>query len=87
MQVDTLERMTGPGTEMPSRYDAATVEPRWAETWIERGYFHAQVPEDPSDAYCLVIPPPNVTGRLHAGHVIGRTIEDVLVRRARMRGL
>ena len=49
--------MTGSGTEMPTRYDAAAVEPRWAETWIERGYFHAQVPKDPSDAYCIVIPP------------------------------
>jgi valyl-tRNA synthetase len=72
---------------MPSRYDAATVEPRWADAWIERGYFHAQVPEDPSDAYCIVIPPPNVTGRLHVGHALGRTLEDMLIRRARMRGL
>jgi valyl-tRNA synthetase len=78
---------TDPGTEMPPRYDAAAAEPRWAETWIERGYFHAEVPEDRGDAYCIVIPPPNVTGRLHIGHVLGRTIEDVLIRRARMRGL
>jgi len=79
--------MTGPGTEMPSRYDAAAVEPRWADHWIESGSFHASIPEDASDAYCIVIPPPNVTGRLHIGHVLGRTIEDVLIRRARMRGL
>ena len=79
--------MTGPGTEMPTRYDATSVEPRWAETWIERGYFHASVPDDPSRAYCIVIPPPNVTGRLHVGHALGRTLEDVLIRRARMRGL
>ncbi|MGH2680327.1 MAG: valine--tRNA ligase [Actinomycetota bacterium] len=78
--------MAGPGTQMPTRYDAAQVEPRWAEAWIERGYFHAEVPEDPSEAYCIVIPPPNVTGRLHVGHALGRTLEDVLVRRARMRG-
>jgi len=73
--------------EMPSRYDAASVEPRWADTWIERGYFHAEVPDDPARAYCMVIPPPNVTGRLHVGHALGRTLEDVLIRRARMRGL
>jgi valyl-tRNA synthetase len=79
--------MTGPGTEMPPRYDATAVEPRWAETWIERGYFHAVLPDDPSRAYCIVIPPPNVTGRLHVGHALGRTLEDVLIRRARMRGL
>jgi valyl-tRNA synthetase len=79
--------MTDSGTEMATRYDAATVEPRWAETWIERGYFHANVPDDPSRGYCIVIPPPNVTGRLHVGHALGRTLEDVLIRRARMRGL
>jgi valyl-tRNA synthetase len=78
--------MAGPGTEMPPRYDAAAVEPRWAERWLERGSFHAQVPDDPSEAYCIVIPPPNVTGRLHVGHALGRTLEDVLIRRARMRG-
>ena len=79
--------MTGSGTEMPTRYDAGAVEPRWADSWIERGYFHAQVPDDPSQAFCIVIPPPNVTGRLHVGHALGRTLEDILVRRARMRGL
>jgi valyl-tRNA synthetase len=79
--------MTGRGTEMPPRYDATAVEPRWAETWIERGSFHADVPDDPFRAYCIVIPPPNVTGRLHVGHALGRTLEDVLIRRARMRGL
>ena len=72
---------------MAPRYDAAAVEPRWAETWIERGTFHAEVPDDPSEAFCIVIPPPNVTGRLHVGHALGRTLEDVLIRRARMRGL
>ncbi|HEX5937182.1 MAG TPA: valine--tRNA ligase [Actinomycetota bacterium] len=73
--------------EMSTRYDAASVEPRWAEEWIGRGWFHAEVPDDPSDAYCIVIPPPNVTGRLHIGHALGRSIEDILIRRARMRGL
>jgi valyl-tRNA synthetase len=73
-------------TEMSSRYDASAVEPRWADAWIERGYFHADVPADPADGYCIVIPPPNVTGRLHVGHALGRTLEDVLIRRARMQG-
>ena len=77
----------GPGEEMPSRYDAAAVEPRWADEWIAKRYFHANVPSDPSRAYCIVIPPPNVTGRLHVGHALGRTLEDVLIRRARMQGL
>jgi valyl-tRNA synthetase len=75
------------GAEMPPRYDAAAVEPRWAEEWIGRGYFHADVPADPARGYCIVIPPPNVTGRLHVGHALGRTLEDMLIRRARMQGL
>jgi valyl-tRNA synthetase len=79
--------MTGPGADMPTRYDPSSVEPRWADEWVRRGLFHADVPDDPARAYCIVIPPPNVTGRLHAGHALGRTIEDVLIRRARMRGL
>ena len=70
---------------MPPQYDPTEVEPRWTRTWIERGYFHAQVPSD-KPPYCIVIPPPNVTGRLHVGHALGRTIEDTLIRRARMQG-
>jgi valyl-tRNA synthetase len=73
------------GAEMPPQYDPTEVEPRWTQTWIERGYFHAQVPSD-KPPYCIVIPPPNVTGRLHVGHALGRTIEDTLIRRARMQG-
>ena len=82
-----LDRMAGPGADIPTRYDASTVEPRWAEEWIRRGLFHAEVPEDRGRAYCIVIPPPNVTGRLHVGHALGRTLEDVVIRRARMQGL
>ncbi|MDP9328480.1 MAG: valine--tRNA ligase [Actinomycetota bacterium] len=74
-----------PGAEMAPQYDPTEVEPRWTQTWIERGYFHAQVPSD-KPPYCIVIPPPNVTGRLHVGHVLGRGIEDTLIRRARMQG-
>jgi valyl-tRNA synthetase len=71
--------------EMSTRYDPQEVEPRWAEAWVERGYFTAD-PSSGKPPYCMVIPPPNVTGRLHVGHVIGRTLEDTLVRRARMQG-
>jgi valyl-tRNA synthetase len=73
------------GAEMSSQYDHAEVEPRWTRTWIAGGFFHAKAPSD-KPPYCLVIPPPNVTGRLHVGHVLGRTIEDTLIRRARMQG-
>ena len=73
------------GAEMPPQYDPTEVEPRWTRTWIERGYFHARVPSD-KPPFCIVIPPPNVTGRLHMGHALGRTLEDTLIRRARMQG-
>jgi valyl-tRNA synthetase len=71
--------------DLPSHYEPAQVEPGWAERWAERGYFQAHVPTA-KPPFCIVIPPPNVTGRLHVGHAIGRTLEDTLVRRARMRG-
>jgi valyl-tRNA synthetase len=71
--------------EMPPQYNPAEVEPRWDAVWVERGYFHATAPSE-RKPYCIVIPPPNVTGRLHVGHALGRTLEDVLIRRARMQG-
>ncbi len=80
-----MQEMAQAGAEMPPQYDPTEVEPRWTRTWIERGYFHAHVPSD-KPPYCIVIPPPNVTGRLHVGHALGRTIEDTLIRRARMQG-
>ncbi len=73
------------GAEMATRYDPAEVEPKWAEAWVERGYFTAD-PTSGKPPYCIVIPPPNVTGRLHVGHALGRTLEDTLIRRARMQG-
>src|SRR2546423_2334798 len=70
---------------MPPQYEPQEGGPRWAGAWVERGYFHADAGSG-KPPYCLVIPPPNVTGRLHVGHALGRTIEDTLIRRARMRG-
>ncbi len=72
-------------TEMPPQYDPADTEARWYERWVERGYFHAN-PASGREPYCIVIPPPNVTGALHVGHALGRTLEDMLIRRARMQG-
>ncbi|MDP9296227.1 MAG: valine--tRNA ligase [Actinomycetota bacterium] len=71
--------------EMPPQYDPAAAESRWYPMWLERGYFHADETSD-RPPFCIVIPPPNVTGALHVGHALGRTIEDTLVRRARMQG-
>ncbi|MFN2544640.1 MAG: valine--tRNA ligase [Actinomycetota bacterium] len=70
--------------EMAPQYDAKAAEAWWAKEWVERGYFHAE----PSgrEPYCIVLPPPNVTGALHAGHAFQQSLQDFLVRRKRMQG-
>ncbi len=72
-------------TELSKAYEHLDVEQRWYPIWKDAGYFHA---EDSSDkpAYCIAIPPPNVTGSLHIGHALTVTIEDVLTRWRRMQG-
>jgi valyl-tRNA synthetase len=70
--------------EISSKYDPSTTENKWYSHWITKGYFHS-VP-DQREAYTIVIPPPNVTGVLHMGHMLNNTIQDVLIRRARMQG-
>ena len=68
-------------------YDAAAVEPRIYETWEKTAAFRAGAAAKPGeDAYCIVIPPPNVTGSLHMGHALNNTLQDILVRMQRMRG-
>ena len=69
---------------LPKHYDPAKTEDRWYEHWEQEGYFHSEPDERPS--YSIVIPPPNVTGVLHMGHMLNNTIQDVLARRARMNG-
>src|SRR5690606_4679818 len=61
------------------------VEDRWYQHWMEQGFFRS-VP-DGREPFTIVIPPPNVTGVLHMGHMLNNTIQDILIRRARMRGL
>ena len=70
--------------EIAKRYDPSTTESKWYQYWLENGYFRS-VP-DGREPYTVVIPPPNVTGVLHMGHMLNNTIQDVLVRRARMQG-
>lgn len=70
--------------ETPKTYEPKQAEERWYAHWINKGYFHS-VPDD-REPYTVVIPPPNVTGILHMGHMLNNTIQDVLVRRARMLG-
>ncbi len=68
----------------PTKYIAHEVENKWYKYWMENGYFHSEV--DEREPYTIVIPPPNVTGVLHMGHMLNNTIQDVLVRRARLKG-
>lgn len=70
--------------EIPKQYNPAETEDKWYAYWEENQYFHSE-PDD-RDPFAVVIPPPNVTGVLHMGHMLNNTIQDVLVRRARMQG-
>ncbi|NJX16587.1 valine--tRNA ligase [Tamlana crocina] len=70
--------------QIPSKYDAGQVENKWYNYWMSHNYFHS-VPDE-REPYTIVIPPPNVTGVLHMGHMLNNTIQDVLVRRARLLG-
>ena len=71
--------------DIASRYSPADIEGKWYEHWEKRGYFHS-VPDD-REPFTIVIPPPNVTGVLHMGHMLNNTIQDILIRDARLRGL
>ena len=69
---------------IPSKYDASKVEDKWYSYWMKNNYFHST--PDEREPYTIVIPPPNVTGVLHMGHMLNNTIQDVLIRRARLLG-
>ncbi len=70
--------------ELPKQYTPKQTEEKWYKHWMEKGYFKS-APDD-REPYCITIPPPNVTGVLHMGHMLNNTLQDVLVRRARMLG-
>lgn len=69
---------------MDPQYNPANVENKWYAYWMEHGMFHSE--PDEREPFCIVIPPPNVTGVLHMGHMLNNTIQDILTRRARMLG-
>jgi valyl-tRNA synthetase len=69
---------------IPTQFDAKTIEPKWYDYWMKNKYFHSK--PDHRIPYTIVIPPPNVTGVLHMGHMLNNTIQDVLIRRARLKG-
>lgn len=70
--------------ELASKYDSQKSENQWYDYWLKHKYFHS-TPDD-REPYTIVIPPPNVTGVLHMGHMLNNTIQDVLIRRARLQG-
>src|SRR6056297_2598585 len=70
--------------DIAKKYDPSQVESKWYANWMEKGYFHSE--PDKREPYTIVIPPPNVTGVLHMGHILNNTIQDILIRRARMNG-
>ena len=70
--------------EISNRFEAKEIEEKWYSYWMEKGYFKSTPNE--REPYCIVIPPPNVTGVLHMGHMLDNTIQDVLIRKARQDG-
>ncbi|MGZ8940056.1 MAG: class I tRNA ligase family protein, partial [Limisphaerales bacterium] len=72
-------------SEIPKTYDPGVVESEWYQYWMEHRCFVADS-SSKKPAYSIVIPPPNVTGILHMGHVLNNTIQDILARKARMEG-
>ena len=72
------------GMELSKNFDHQSAEQKWYQHWLDKNYFHSE-PDD-REPYTIVIPPPNVTGVLHMGHCLNNTIQDILIRRARMQG-
>lgn len=70
---------------IPANYNPQSAEEKWYKYWLDQKFFHSVV-DQTKEPYCIVIPPPNVTGVLHMGHMLNNTIQDVLVRRARLQG-
>ena len=70
---------------LASKYDPVQIEDKWYKIWQEKGFFNSK-PNPNKEPFTIVIPPPNVTGVLHMGHMLNNTIQDILTRRARMKG-
>ena len=70
--------------ELSKNFDHRAAEQKWYQHWLDKNYFHSE--PDGREPYTIVIPPPNVTGVLHMGHCLNNTIQDILIRRARMQG-
>jgi len=70
---------------LPTKYTPSSIESKWYQYWMDHGMFHSE-PDANKEPYAIVIPPPNVTGVLHMGHMLNNTIQDILIRKARMEG-
>src|SRR5882757_8676819 len=70
--------------ELSKNFEPTVIDAKWYQHWLDKGYFNST--PDAREPYTIVIPPPNVTGVLHMGHCLNNTIQDILVRRARMEG-
>src|SRR5664279_1518545 len=74
--------------DLPKAYEPGAIEPRWAEYWVREKLFHVETPSDPNHpTFTVTLPPPNVTGNLHMGHMLEHTEIDIIVRWKRMQGL
>lgn len=80
----TIYSTTSIMEELSKRYNPGEIEDKWYSYWLKHGHFHSE-PDD-REAFSIVIPPPNVTGQLHMGHILNNTIQDSLIRRARQEG-
>ena len=74
--------------ELPKAYDPTLIEDKWSQYWLNRSLFHLDTPpaDNTRPVFTILLPPPNVTGRLHMGHMLNQTEMDILVRWHRMRG-
>ena len=72
-------------SQLDKVYNSINIEDKWYQYWMENNYFHSN-PDPDKEPYTIVIPPPNVTGILTMGHVLNNTIQDILIRKARMEG-
>ncbi len=82
---ETKGMATNMRKELEKQYEPGQVEEKHYQRWMDKGYFHAE-PDPNKEPFCIVIPPPNITGQLHMGHALDNTMQDILVRYKRMRG-
>jgi valyl-tRNA synthetase len=71
--------------QLSKAYDPSKVEDKWYTEWMDKGYFRAEVDKN-KQPFCIVMPPPNITGQLHIGHAVNNTLQDILIRWRRMQG-